>query len=184
MDTICAMAGDSVIHIVKAAPSDKLAKKVLVDWYSVVRPKWIMPLNWILVFLCAVFSIFFFSLPQTPPAAWAALAGFLVALAAAVLQVPFLVKKAVQINKRSPHYYTDKIYDFGPDYVVFSCEGLAPMTIKYAKFTKVIVSPAAMMFLYGEKLAMWLDYDGMTNEEAKKIEARFEKAGVPVRYIG
>ncbi len=174
------MSDDRVIHITKHVPTDELSKEILFTWFHLVRPKWIVPLNWILVVFCGILTIFYFSMENPPPAAWAALGGFVIALLAGLYQVPFLVKKAVQLNKKSPHYNKDKHYDFYRSHVTFSCEGLAPMNIPYERFTKLVVTPKAILFLYNEKLAIWLAMTSLTDTDLQTILNRFHDHNVKI----
>lgn len=168
------------VEITKAAPSDEIAKKVLAEWFKAARPKWKLPADICVGTFFLVTTVFFMIQDPVPTFTWVAMAGAIVSFLVAFGYVPLLVTSALKANKRMPSYYKEKTYQFFPDHMIFSVEGSQGVEIPLEKFSQIRLTREAVLFLIGDKLALWFALDDLSKPELGTILSFLKDSGVRI----
>ncbi len=177
------MNDTEVIKLVKTAPSDELAKKVLVMWYNSTRPRWMKILNVLVSVFFVITTLLLFYLEVPHGFALLALGGALISIILIWAYVPLMVKNYLNANKKDPLYHEEKHYTFHKDFLVFSCKSIKEGNIAYSQFTTLCRTPYALLMLVGPKLVFWLPLSLMTSEQTESIVERFRNQGVNIKEI-
>lgn len=175
------MQDSEEIKIIKSAPDDKLATKILVSWFNLSQPKWRKVLEKVVLIFFVSVTVYSFFVPQLPLFTWLALTGALVTMALSWLYVPFLVRTALSANKKVPLYYKKKNYDFFADHLVFYGEGIDAINVPYSSFSVIYKTDEALLFVFQKKLVFWLALDQFSAEQLESLERRFEVQ--QVKYV-
>jgi hypothetical protein len=169
-----------MIKIVKKVPSDTVVARMFTVWYKTMRPKWKLPLDICIGTFFVAMTIYSFLQTPLPFFTWIALGGAIVSFVAAFAYVPYLVNMTVKANKRQPSYNVEKIYQFYPDHLDYSYEGVPVSHIPLNKFSRVLVKEGFYLFLYKDKLVLWLSDADLSKEESDKILDYFRQLDVPI----
>ncbi len=167
------------IIITKGAPSDEEAKTVLKEWFLISTPKWLFP-----AMICAggffVASTVFFMMQSPPPFAWIALAGAVITFIIIAVYVPLFTSTALKAGKKSPSYFQPKTYAFYTRHLVYTPQDAPGVEIPYETFSKVHITKNAILFLIGEKLALWITMNNMDLASLARILTSLEDCDVKV----
>ena len=174
------MLETQVIKIIKKAPSDEVAKKILADWFTTSRPKWKLPTDICLGSFFLTAALFSWWADSAPGFIWLSLAGAILSFVVAFGYIPFLSKSALSINKKQNSYYKEKIYRFSPDCLYYSYEGVNEVAVPLDKFTGVRLTKEGVLLLNGDKLVLWFSHSDLTQEDEKTILKYLENNGVAI----
>ncbi|WPX39695.1 hypothetical protein QET93_009115 [Akkermansia sp. N21116] len=144
-----------MIEIIKPTPSDAATKRILIEWFKAARPKWKLPADICIGTFFTAMTIYSFMQTPVPFFTWLALGGACLSFLAAFAYVPFLATMALNANKKLPSYFKEKTYRFYPTHLEYSYEGAQTVTIPLEKFTEVRLTGDFVLFLIGDKLALW-----------------------------
>ncbi len=154
-----------MIEIIKPTPSDAVSKQILIEWFKAARPKWKFPADICIATFFTAMTIYSFMQTPVPFFTWLALGGALLSFLAAFAYVPFLATMALAANKKVPSYSEEKTYRFYPTHMEYSYQGIQPVTIPLEKFTEVRISGDFILFLIGDKLALWFSCNDVSRKD-------------------
>lgn len=174
------MNSQNSITIIKSAPTDEIAKKILSDWFSTCRPKWKLPLDLCLGCFFLAAGMFSWVSNTAPGFIWMSFAGALLSFTVAFGYIPFLTKSALKINKNQSSYYKEKTYRFTPDCLYFSYEGANEVAIPLDRFTCARITQSGILLMNGDKLVLWFSHSDLPEEDEKTILSYLEKNGAVI----
>lgn len=174
------MSEERTITIVKKAPSDEVAKKILIDWFNTSRPKWKLPVDLCLGCFFVAAALFSWWGNSAPGFIWLSLSGAILSFTVAFGYIPFLAKSALSINKKQDSYYKEKTYRFSPDFLYYSYEGVNPVAIPLDKFTEARITGEGVLLLNGDKLVLWFSHSDLPAEDEQTILGYLKNNGVLV----
>lgn len=174
------MNDEKIITIVKRAPTDEVAKKILSDWFTTCRPKWKLPLDLCLGCFFTASALFSWFSNTAPGFIWMSVAGAILSFVIAFGYIPFLAKSALSMNKKQPSYPKEKTYRFSPDCLYFSYEGVNEVAIPLDKFSSVRITPEGILLLNGDKLVLWFCHSDLPQEDEQTVLEYLEKNGAVI----
>lgn len=158
-----------MIEIIKPTPSDAATKRILIEWFKAARPKWKLPADICIGTFFTAMTLYSFMQTPMPFFTWLALGGAFLSFLAAFAYVPFLATMALNANKKLPSYYKEKTYRFYTEHLEYSYEGTQPISIPLDKFTEVRLTGEFVLFLIGDKLALWFSKNDLGKGDLETV---------------